>query len=143
MRRYFMAISEAVGLVLHAACLGRGGDLFELDMGAPVRIVDLAEDLIRLSGLVPGKDVQIEFTGTRPGEKLFEELYFSMEKVNPTSHPRIFCLRAEQTPEKEAAVVVCLNHLKSIPKSGDPVLTALREDLTRIIGAGEREGSLA
>jgi FlaA1/EpsC-like NDP-sugar epimerase len=143
MRRYFMAISEAVGLVLHAACLGRGGDLFELDMGAPVRIVDLAEDLIRLSGLVPGKDVQIEFTGTRPGEKLFEELYFSMEKVNPTSHPRIFCLRAEKTTEKEAAVLTCLNHLKSIPKTGDPVLTALKEDLTRIIGAGEREGSLA
>lgn len=143
MRRYFMAISEAVGLVLHAACLGRGGDLFELDMGAPVRIVDLAEDLIRLSGLVPGKDVRIEFTGMRPGEKLFEELYFSAEKVNPTSHPRIFCLRSEKTSEEEPAVVVCLNHLKGSLRTSDPVLTALREDLNRIIGAGEREGSLA
>jgi FlaA1/EpsC-like NDP-sugar epimerase len=143
MRRYFMAISEAVGLVLHAACLGRGGDLFELDMGEPIRIVDLAEDLIRLSGLEPGKDVRIEFTGMRPGEKLFEELYFSAEKVVPTSHPRIFCLRTEQVADQEAAVHMCLRHLKTALRGGDPVLAAIRGDLERILGAGEREGSLA
>src|SRR5581483_8755265 len=126
-RRYFMAISEAGGLVLHAACLGRGGDLFELDMGEPVRIVDLAEDLIRLSGLEPGKDVRIEFTGMRPGEKLFEELYFSADKV----------------ADQEAAVHMCLRHLKTAVRGGDPVLAAIRGDLERILGAGEREGSLA
>jgi FlaA1/EpsC-like NDP-sugar epimerase len=143
MRRYFMAIPEAVGLVLHAAVLGRGGDLFELDMGEPVRIVDLAEDLIRLSGLVPGRDVKIEFTGMRPGEKLFEELYFSAEKVHPTAHPRIFCLRAEKVPEKEGAVLLCLNHLTKFPRATDPVLAGLRDELVRMLGPALREGSFA
>ncbi|HLY08234.1 MAG TPA: polysaccharide biosynthesis protein, partial [Planctomycetota bacterium] len=105
--------------------------------------VDLAEDLIRLSGLVPGKDVQIEFTGTRPGEKLFEELYFSAEKVVPTSHPRIFCLRSEKPAEQEAAVQICLRQLETALRRGDPTLAAIREDLDRILGAGEREGTLA
>jgi FlaA1/EpsC-like NDP-sugar epimerase len=143
MRRYFMAIPEAVGLVLHAAVLGRGGDLFELDMGDPVRIVDLAEDLIRLSGLVPGKDVKIEFTGMRPGEKLFEELYFSAEKVHPTAHPRIFCLRAERMPEKDGALMLCLSHLTKVPRRTDPVLADLKDELVQMIGPTMREGSVA
>jgi FlaA1/EpsC-like NDP-sugar epimerase len=143
MRRYFMAIPEAVGLVLHAAILGRGGDLFELDMGQPVRIVDLAEDLIRLSGLVPGRDVKIEFTGMRPGEKLFEELYFSAEKVHPTTHPRIFCLRPEKMPEKDGAVLLCLNHLAKFPRATDPLLAGLRDELVRMFGPARREGSFA
>ena len=143
MRRYFMAIPEAVGLVLHAAVLGRGGDLFELDMGKPVRIVDLAEDLIRLSGLVPGKDIRIEYSGVRPGEKLFEELYFSAEKVHPTAHPRIFCLRAEKPPEKDGAVVLCLRHLDALPRDSDPVLARLRDDLVQMVAPAKREGSLA
>jgi FlaA1/EpsC-like NDP-sugar epimerase len=143
MRRYFMAIPEAVGLVLHAAYLGRGGDLYELDMGEPVRIVDLAEDLIRLSGLVPGRDVRIEFTGMRPGEKLFEELYFSAEKVHPTAHPRIFCLRADKMPERDGAVLLCLNHLTKFPRATDPVLAGLRDELVRMLGPAKREGSLA
>ena len=143
MRRYFMAIPEAVGLVLHAAVLGRGGDLFELDMGKPVRIVDLAEDLIRLSGLVPGKDIRIEFSGVRPGEKLFEELYFSAEKVHPTAHPRIFCLRAEKPVEKDGAVLLCLNHLDVFPRGTDPVLARLRDDLVKMVAPAKREGSLA
>jgi FlaA1/EpsC-like NDP-sugar epimerase len=143
MRRYFMAIPEAVGLVLHAAHLGKGGDLFELDMGQPVRIVDLAQDLIRLSGLVPGKDIRIEFSGVRPGEKLFEELYFSAEKVHPTPHPRIFCLRSERMPEKDGAVLFCLNHLTVFPRDTDPVLAGLRDDLLQMLGPAKREGSLA
>jgi FlaA1/EpsC-like NDP-sugar epimerase len=143
MRRYFMAIPGAVGLVLHAAVLGRGGDLFELDMGEPVKIVDLAQDLIRLSGLVPEKDVKIEFTGMRPGEKLFEELYFSAEKVHPTSHPRIFCLRADKMPEKDAAVLLCLNHLKLFARGTDPVLAGLRDELVQMAGPAMREGMVA
>ena len=93
MRRYFMTIPEASQLVLQAAAMGRGGELFILDMGEPVRIVDLAQDLIRLSGLAP-EDVGIEFVGVRPGEKLFEELSFTEENVDKTSHPRIFIGRS-------------------------------------------------
>ena len=89
MRRFFMTIPEAVQLVLQAAVQGEGGDVFELDMGAPVKIVDLAEDFIRLSGLRPGRDVKIRFTGVRPGEKLFEDLAFDAEAMRPTRHPDI------------------------------------------------------
>jgi FlaA1/EpsC-like NDP-sugar epimerase len=90
MRRYFMTIPEACQLVLKAAGMGKGGELFILDMGEPVKIVDLAGALIRLSGLTPGRDVKIHFTGLRPGEKLFEELALGEEAVDRTSHPRIY-----------------------------------------------------
>ena len=89
MRRYFMTIPEACQLVLQAASMGKGGEIFILDMGEPIRILDLARDLIRLSGLVPGEDIEIRFTGIRPGEKLFEELSFSEESAARTQHPRI------------------------------------------------------
>jgi FlaA1/EpsC-like NDP-sugar epimerase len=69
--------------------MGKGGEIFVLDMGSPVRIVDLARDLIRLSGLSP-EDIKIEFTGLRPGEKLYEELYFEDEEMQPTPHPKVF-----------------------------------------------------
>ena len=93
MQRYFMTIPEAVQLVLQAAVLGRGGEVFVLDMGAPIKIVDLASDLIRLSGLRVGDDVEIHFTGLRPGEKLFEELSRDDESLQPTSHHTILCSR--------------------------------------------------
>ena len=89
MRRYFMTIPEAAQLVLQAFSIGKGGDVFLLDMGEPVKIVDLATNLIRLSGLKPGKDIKIQFTGVRPGEKLFEELNLQDEYLLPTSHPKI------------------------------------------------------
>lgn len=90
MTRYFMTIPEAVQLVMQAAALSRGGETFILDMGSPVRILDLAHDLIRLSGLEPDKDIEIQFTGIRPGEKLFEELSTSSEGLQRTKHPKIF-----------------------------------------------------
>ncbi len=89
MRRYFMTIPEAVGLVLQSAALGSGGEIFMLDMGQPVKIVDLARQLIELSGFVPDRDIRIEFTGPRPGEKLFEELNYGSETLIPTRHPKI------------------------------------------------------
>ena len=91
MTRYFMTIPEAVHLTLEAASFAKGGEVFILDMGDPVRIVDLAEDMIRLSGHVPDSDIAITFTGIRPGEKLAEELALSGENVVPTVHPQISC----------------------------------------------------
>jgi FlaA1/EpsC-like NDP-sugar epimerase len=93
MRRYFMTIPEAVQLVLQAATLGRGGEVFVLDMGDPVKIADLAEDLIRLSGLEVGSDIEISYTGTRPGEKLYEELFFGPDDATPTSNAKILRAR--------------------------------------------------
>ena len=90
MMRYFMTIPEASQLVMQAAAMGKGGEIFVLDMGEPVKIIDLAYDLIRLSGLVPDVDVKVEFTGMRPGEKLFEELGFNDEKMERTTHPKIY-----------------------------------------------------
>ena len=90
MVRYFMTIPEAAQLVIQAGSMAKGGEIFILDMGKPVKIVDLAKDLIRLSGLEPEVDIKIEFTGIRPGEKLFEELLTAEEGITSTKHSRIF-----------------------------------------------------
>jgi len=89
MKRYFMTIPEASQLVLEAAAMGKGGEIFVLDMGEPVMIVDLAKTLIQLSGFRPGEDIEIDFTGPRPGEKLFEELSIEGEDMQRTRHPKI------------------------------------------------------
>jgi len=94
--RYFMTIPEAVRLILQAGSMGAGGEIFVLDMGEPVKIVDLAEQMIRLSGMEPGKDIRIEFTGLRPGEKLYEELFHKSESLMGTTHPKIMLSASRQ-----------------------------------------------
>ena len=90
MMRYFMTIPEASQLVLQASAMGEGGEIFILDMGEPVRVLDLATEMITLSGLKPFEDIDIVFTGVRPGEKLIEELETSGEQIAKTRHPKIF-----------------------------------------------------
>ena len=100
--RYFMSIGEAVRLVIQAGAMANGGEVFLLDMGQPVKIAELARQMIELSGYVPDRDVPIQFTGLRPGEKLYEELLIEPEHALPTVHPRIFC---SQEPCPESAVL--------------------------------------
>ncbi|HHV55875.1 MAG TPA: polysaccharide biosynthesis protein [Firmicutes bacterium] len=96
MKRYFMTIPEAVQLVLQAGAIGEGGEIYLLRMGQPIRILDLAREMIRLSGLEPDVDIKIEFTGIRPGERLFEELHTEGETVEPTPQKDIVKLRVRQ-----------------------------------------------
>ncbi|MGB2614077.1 MAG: polysaccharide biosynthesis protein, partial [Phycisphaerae bacterium] len=103
MRRYFMTIPEATQLVIQAGTMGQGGQVMLLDMGDPVKIVDLARDMITLSGYRPDVDIRIEFLGVRPGEKLFEELRTSGEDVLPTHHEKIFIWQSRACPEEEIA----------------------------------------
>jgi FlaA1/EpsC-like NDP-sugar epimerase len=95
MTRYFMTIPEAAQLIVQAGAIGESGDVFVLDMGEPVKIVDLASNMIRLSGREPGRDIAIEFIGARPGEKLHEELWADGEQAEPTVHPKIFRASAQ------------------------------------------------
>ncbi len=107
--RYFMTIPEAARLVIEAGAMGRGGQILVLDMGDPVRIVDLAADMIRLSGLELGRDIEIEFTGLRPGEKLYEELHTVGETRLPTRHPKI---TVADCPRRDAVAIVAeIEHL--------------------------------
>ena len=92
-----MLIPEAVSLVLQAGTMGAGGELFVLDMGAPVKISEMAETLIRLHGYEPYKDIDIQYTGIRPGEKLYEELFYDPSHVDTTAHTKIF--KTKLTPE--------------------------------------------
>ena len=132
--RYFMTISEAAQLVLQAGAMAEGGDLFLLDMGEPIRIVDLARRMVALSGLSvrdaqhPGGDMAIEFTGLRPGEKLFEELLIGDNPL-PTAHPRILRAREEYLhwPEQYAL----LQSLQDAARQGDEA--AIRHWLAQLV----------
>ena len=94
--RYFMTIPEACQLILQAGTMGQGGEIFVLDMGEPVKIRYLAEQLIRLSGKIPGKDIEITYTGLRPGEKLYEELFYDQEATQPTGHEKILLAQCRE-----------------------------------------------
>lgn len=104
--RYFMTIPEACQLILQAMAMGQGGETYALDMGEPIRIRDLAEQMIRLAGKQPGRDVSILYTGLRPGEKLFEELFHPLENYHSTSHPKIFEAASRQQSAALAAAQV-------------------------------------
>jgi len=109
MKRIFMLVAEAVHLVLIAAAQGRGGEIYVLDMGEPVRIVDLAENLIRLSGFVPHREIGIDFTGLRPGEKLYEDLYDKTERIIDSAHEKLKIVVPEAPPS-----MVFMRHISAL-----------------------------
>jgi FlaA1/EpsC-like NDP-sugar epimerase len=115
MRRFFMTIPEASQLVIQAGAMGRGGEIFVLDMGDPVRIVDLATDLINLSGFRVGEDIEVRFTGVRPGEKLYEELNVDGEIHLPTSHAKIVIAKGDCHPFND--IVSLIDRLESAADS--------------------------
>jgi FlaA1/EpsC-like NDP-sugar epimerase len=117
MQRYFMTIPEASQLTLQAATMGKGGEIFVLDMGEPVRIVDLANELITLSGFRPGEDIEIVFTGVRPGEKLFEELRIEGEDMLRTPHPKILIWR--NIPMDRQVLRQGIDELLALARTGD------------------------
>jgi FlaA1/EpsC-like NDP-sugar epimerase len=129
MVRYFMTIPEAAQLVLQAGALGEGGEIFVLDMGAPVKILDLAKDMIRLSGLRPFEDIDVVFSGVRPGEKLYEELGTDGEAVTKTRHPKIFIGRIN--PVDAAMLERSIDDLVAAANHNDA--TAVRARLAAMI----------
>jgi FlaA1/EpsC-like NDP-sugar epimerase len=116
MTRFFMTIPEASRLILQASLYGEAGDLFVLDMGEPVRIVDLARDLARLAGRDPDS-VPIRYVGLRPGEKLHEALFYAAEAVEPTAHPKVRRVHREAPPD--AVILATLDELVAIGARGD------------------------
>lgn len=128
--RYFMLIPEAVQLILQAGALGNGGEIFVLDMGKPVKILDLANDLIRFSGLSPGTDIEVQFIGMRPGEKLYEELLTQEEGLTKTSYEKIFVGKPQPIDREGLQKVV--DRLRTGAAAGDD--PALRSELNQLVG---------
>jgi FlaA1/EpsC-like NDP-sugar epimerase len=139
MVRYFMTIPEASQLVLQASAMGQGGEVFVLDMGEPVRIVDLARDMIVLSGLKPGEDIDIVFTGIRPGEKLYEEMGTEAENIARTRHPKIFIGKIAAYPAEQ--VKRALERLRILGENGNP--TSVRDFLQELLPEAQLGARLA
>jgi FlaA1/EpsC-like NDP-sugar epimerase len=136
MTRYFMTIPEASQLVLQAGALGTGGEIFILDMGEPVKIVNLAEDMIRLSGLTPYEDIDIVFTGVRKGEKLFEELEITGENLDRTNHPKIFIGKIAKYTNDEVEQIVS-NFRAAVEESDEPRIRQLFNEVLPEAQIGE------
>lgn len=126
-RRYFMTIGEAAQLVLQAASMGRGSEIFVLDMGELIKIMDLAHHMVRLAGLVPGADIEIRETGLKPGEKLYEEVMRDEERTLPTSHSKVLLFKAPVMPREQATA--WLERMRQVIEAGDSarVVTLLSE----------------
>jgi FlaA1/EpsC-like NDP-sugar epimerase len=131
--RYFMLIPEAAQLVIQAGAMGQGGEIFVLDMGEPVRILDLAHDMIRLSGYRAGEDIEVKIVGLRPGEKLFEELYDDRERHQRTSHPKIMV--AECDRRNLLTIIRDIGRLEAIVNEPNEMV---RDALREIIPVGRR-----
>ncbi len=112
--RFFMTIPEACKLVIEAGAMGNGGNIYVFDMGKSIKIVDLAEKMIRLAGKIPGKDIAIKFTGLRPGEKLYEEVLTECSETLPTYHPKIVI--AKETEERKFSNHDIINHFEDFQK---------------------------
>jgi FlaA1/EpsC-like NDP-sugar epimerase len=130
--RYFMLIPEAAQLVIQAGAMGQGGEIFVLDMGEPVRIMDLAHDLIRLSGLRVGEDIEVQITGLRPGEKLFEELYDDAESHQRTTHPKIVV--AASARRNLVQVIADIRRLEALVDEPNEVVKAALAEVIPIHG---------
>ncbi|MBN2475478.1 MAG: polysaccharide biosynthesis protein [Pirellulales bacterium] len=141
-QRYFMTIPEAARLVIQAGAIGKGGEILLLDMGDPVRIVDLAADMIRLSGLQLGRDVEIEFSGLRPGEKLFEELHVRGERRLPTPHPKITV--ADRKRRNPRAVMAAIDRLvQAADEKPERIIESLQQLVPEYARAGQPDQVIA
>lgn len=135
MTRYLMTIPEAVHLIIQATAMGRGGEVFVLDMGEPVRILDLAENLIRLSGMEPHRDIEIKVIGARKGEKVSEEPFFAEELVERTTHDRIYAAKVARAPDA-ATLEAELHELLRLAARRD--IEAIRQRLLKAVGSFDR-----
>lgn len=130
--RYFMTIAEATQLILQAGALGKGGEIFVLEMGTPVKIADMALDLIRLSGKDPERDIEIVFTGLRPGEKLYEELITEGENILATKHEKIMVLKPhEEGDEFRERLSRGIEELKALADAHDS--EGIKEQLKELV----------
>jgi FlaA1/EpsC-like NDP-sugar epimerase len=144
MVRYFMTIPEAVQLVIQAGSMAKGGEIFILDMGEPVKIMDLAHSLIELSGFTPGKDIEIKVTGTRPGEKLYEELLTAEEGTTATAHKRIFVAkRGEIHSEQIEKSIIGRIIQGKLPENEQETLVMIQEFLPQFRNQKEAHQQLA